>query len=814
MLSRPRVAGWILFWAGFALVGTGFVVESMWTGMPWGPLATLAKVALVAWILTYGLRRLFRCHVATAAAGVWLAALAYYGGLAPMLAVLLVAAAAMALGSLIVPKAWEGRAPLSVLAGLALISGIIGWLLPYQVHGHAVYLLALLLICVVRWRAMADILRPLPRAWSDVVGGAPRMALLAVMVVGVVSTCAWVPTIHYDDLAYHLGLPYQLDTLGYYRMDVGSRLWAVSAWAGDIVQGMAFVTAGADARGAVDALWLVLAVAGMWKLCEVLELNPGMRWLAVAIYASMPLTAGTLTGMQTEGPTAAVAVGAALLIAQTSVPDRRRLLTTALLFGLLLGLKVSNLMTIGPLGLWMLLRWWRDLPWRFAPVAAVCALAIAGSSYFYAYILTGNPTLPIFNGYFHSTYYAFANFHDDRWDTGLPWNILWKLVFDASDYAEASSGVAGFTLLALLGSLLVAITNRRARPLALVAALAFALPLTQIQYLRYAHPAMVLLVPAMLRGVPAGAGEWRYPRAAMVALVLLVLGNLAFVPNGDWQLRQGVLRQLTDKGATSVIDTYAPTRHLAEIIRRHYGDQARTLLVGDDYPFAAELAGNAFVVNWYDQQLAVQVDKARVDASGKTWLALFERTGVNLLILRDTDLTPALDAAIRQDRGVRVYKDGAFELWKLNPGIDGNAEPAPANAVIIGFDMASAPPHATLVHADVRLHCKVTDIPIVIGWNLAQAGGKSWTRYEWAKCLPTGMAEASLDVALPGRVTGFVVKAAPARPADLGLQLASAKASLRRDFAAERDLAKRFGNPVDMVKEWNHARLLARRAKR
>ena len=65
---------------------------------------------------------------ALALALLWLGGLAVFGGPMPVLAVAVLAAAAVALGSLLLPG------PISLPLGLALIAGLLGWLLPLQIR--------------------------------------------------------------------------------------------------------------------------------------------------------------------------------------------------------------------------------------------------------------------------------------------------------------------------------------------------------------------------------------------------------------------------------------------------------------------------------------------------------------------------------------------------------------------------------------------------------------------------------------------------------------------------------------------------------
>ncbi|WP_147292969.1 hypothetical protein [Dyella psychrodurans] len=800
-LIFSRFASQFFFWTGFLLVACGFLFLRTWVSIPYLATGFLIGLALVSLVFACGLRFLLKCRLATGLAMCWIFALACFVGIAALISVLLIALAAMGIGSLVVSTTYKIPAPLTVLVGLAFIAGIAGWLLPFPIHTRATYILVLIGISLYRWPAIVATIRPLLRSWTGAVDGAPWMASVAVTTIGVVSTCAWIPTIHFDDLAYHLGLPYQLETLSYYRMDAGSQLWAVAPWAGDVIQGIAQLVAGAEARGAVDVLWLMLTTVMLWKLGEALELGPSSRWLIVALYASAPLTADTLTGMQTEGPTAAVVVALAWLIQRTTLPDRRCMLGAALLFGLLIGLKTSNFLAAGPLALWLLWRWRGHLPWRMAFTATLLALAVAGSSYSFGYLLTGNPVLPLFNGHFHSPYYLSVNFRDTTYQTGLHAYTLWDLIFHTSHFSEGFDGSIGFTPLALLGSMLIAITAPRARPLALVAIAAFVLPLVEIQYVRYTQPAIALLTPVMLCGAPPMVRKQRGATSVSVAFFLLILVNLAFVANGSWQLRDGVLADLLVHGRAFVISTYAPIRQLADIIRRNYGSSARTLLVDRRYPYAAELAGTAFVTSWYDNELVRLAWKANDDPQGEQWLRVFDRTGANLAIVHKDDHRPALDAALEKSHGVAISSVGDFELWTLHREHVGTAAPASPHVVIAKIDSLPLPTNTILLNATLELRCAVTGVPIVIGWYVVQEGDLPWANYESILCGPSGLADASLETSKPSKAIGLTITAVPSHSGDPHLSLVHATASARNDLMAERDLAAQWrGHFMDWIR--------------
>lgn len=809
---NTRSISWMLFVAGFLLAAIGFVVNSMWRELPLDAVAQMLGVALGCLLIAWIVKRLLRCTLATAAATVWLFALVYYTGWSALAAVSLVAVAALALGSMLVRGDMEARAPLSILVGLALLCGLDGWLLPYPIHYQATYLVVLLLVIALRWRAVVELIRPVSMSWRSAVNAAPAAAVLTVMVLGSVSMFAWAPTIHNDDLAYHLGLPTQLQHLGYYTMAARSDVWAVSAWAADVLQGIVRLLSDTDARGSVDMLWLLLAACLMWKLGRQLGMRPWLCWMLVALYASLPTTASTLGGMQTEGPTTAVIVGLALLIEGSPRATRRLLLIVAILFGMLLSLKVINLTAAGPLGLWLLWKWRKSLSWRVVPLALLAFLVIGGSSYFFAYVLTGNPVLPVFNQLFHSTYYHFGKFDNTTWDTGLHWNICWNMVFHTSKYQEGYDGAAGFVLIALLGALVAALLDRRTRPLALAGVVAFALPLTQTQYLRYATPALGLLMPAMLASTRLGDIDVRHVRAIAILLVTLLLANFAFVPNVDWQVRSGMFGELLAHGRTAVVDQLAPEVKVAQFVDDTYGDDASVLVVSQKDCFGAPFGGRALVRCWYDPELDQLSDKADSDASGGAWMHVFDYTGANLLVLRSEDETSALTTAIRNYAGQRVYTVGGVELWALHRSVAGVSVPAPPKAVMVKFDTSSALPGPTMVDADVELSCTPSKTPIVLGWVAKDAHGAQVAQYHWATCKHSGHARDVVQMKVLGKLMALTVSAAPAYGQDLGLVLDSADASWRKDLIATRDLGRQWrNNPIVVIKKWNRARLAARR---
>jgi hypothetical protein len=795
MPSMPRrfLVSPALYWLGFVLLAAGFLVNGLWRGIASGPTLFLGELLLASLVLAFVLCRLLRCRMATASLLIWLLALVYFAGFASCLAVLLIALAAMALGSLLVSGDTPARGSLCVMAGLALLCGIDGWLLPFFVHFRAVYVVALLIVVFSRWRAIVPMLRALPERWSGAVAAAPGTAVFALLAIGAVSTYAWLPTLDFDSLAYHLNLPSQLVANGYYQMNAATNVWALAPWAGDVLQAIAWVMGGVEARGVVDMLWTGLSLVLIWSLSEELGLHGRLRWLAVALYVSVPMIAATLGSMQTEGPTAAVLAALALVIQHARVPGRRDLLLAAVLFGLLLAFKVSNLMFAGPLVLWLLWRWRGRFPWRALPVAILFALVLAGSSYLYAWMLTGNPVLPVFNGIFHSPYFAPVNFRDSHWYKGFHWDIIWRVVFHSSDYVEGGDATPTMVLIALAGSLLVALSRPASRALALVAIAALLLPLHEIQYSRYAAPSLALLIPAMLCGLPSFDAAREQSRLVPAALCALVLLSLAYVSGVSWQATNGAVRLRVFGGQSAVINQFAPERQLVQVVDDRYGETARVLILDSAKPFAAEFAGKAFALSWYDPQLSRWAQNADADRTGQAWIKVVKRTGANLLVTtRNTTSGPLLAAIAKMDGSV-ISEVGNSLLWRIDTGDSASSASPVPNGVSATFDTTTGPPAQTLVDASVTLHCD-PDIAsgqhIVVSWGAGQQDHRARAKFGWEFCLQNSTMQTSIHEALRYRVTSLQMQAHRSPDPSPGLVVTDSHVSLRRDLTAERDLSE------------------------
>jgi len=644
----------LLLWAGMAACVAGLVAHRLWDALPFPRFFEHVLLAGLALLAARPLQRWLHWSRPAALGAVWLLALTVFAGPMPMLAVGLLAASAVAFGSLVMPG------PIALPLGLAIIAGTLGWSLSLPIHHRALYAVAGIALIVWRRRAIVEACRDTWRHFDDAARAAPRAATAAILLLGLASTGAWLPTMQYDDVAYHLGLPWQLQDTARYAMDATLQVWALAPWGSDVLHGVAQVLAGGEARGTLDALWLALAAAAVFALTSALGGDPRRCWWAVALLGSLPISMNLVGGMQTELPAMALLPLLAWGIVRAGDDSSPRMwLAVAIVFAALCGLKLMHAVVALPVIGWAVWRHRAHLAWRWLPPALLVAIAIGGSSYFHAWTIAGNPFLPLFNGLFRSPYFPTSDFNDPRWHAGLDPGVLWRIGFDTDQYYEAFDGGFGFVLIALGGIWLLALRDPRTRAVALVAALGILLPLLPLQYARYLQPALALMIPALVVAYPQCRGGG-------VAFWALCVLNLAFATNANWMLRTGALkRTIFEAGsAMPLFERYLPERALAARLRAA-GDERTVLLLPGSSIALAELGQRGRNLLWYSPRWQAAGLHADADPSGQAWARLLHGNRISHVFLRPATLTAAQRAGLQRSGAVLAASAGEAQWWRI-----------------------------------------------------------------------------------------------------------------------------------------------------
>jgi hypothetical protein len=668
-LLRGPWPGRSLTLAGIAFLVTGLVSSGILHTIDGRVLtrdSTILAIVLALGIVAYALTRI---RLATALLGVQVLLLLRFAGAAPVLAVAVLGACAYIIGHRVLGRCAGGSAVMPVVTGMAILIGLIGWLLPFPVHRFSTYGVVAVVILMLGRRQLLTALRRGSHRWRVAVAAAPRWAAFAMLAVGVLAMNLWVPTLQYDDMAYHMLLPQQLWQLHYYRMDAASQVWALAPWASDVWHAAVMILGDGAPRGAANAFWFSLTGVAAWNIGRIVGLNPSLRWIVIALLATQPLLAGLASSMQAETALTALVMTATLLTAiLVKRPDRRTFAAFVVTSGLLVGIKATQALIVLPLLAVIVARLGPAKSLRLAGPWLPVALLVAGPSYFYAWRLAGNPLLPLFNGYFQSPFAALSNFDDARWHAGMHAGTIWDVVFHTERYIEGqAAGAAGFSTLGLAGALVASLARRQVRWLALALVVSLLATFAAIQYVRYIVPLQAALIPFAVLGWQACL----FGRMGNIALACLAALNALFVPTSSYELRGNLawrnfdaIGRSREEVSTGLDRQFVPEKTFARQLKMASDDGYSVFLSDPGRPFIAPFGGRAFTLAWYDNAVFQQAGAWNADATGAAWLAFFGRTGMTHVVT-GAKTAPAIFEALRQARSIQMYSAGGMSLWRL-----------------------------------------------------------------------------------------------------------------------------------------------------
>lgn len=805
---------------GGLLAGVGAVIAGVATAGfdAVGMLPRIVDGAAIAGVAaTIGVigRRLTGWPSATAAlVGALGAAALAFEGFAGTAAGLLVLAGGLAAGTLL-PRARAVDPLVRWVAGVGLIAAVLGWLLPWPVHRPSVWAAALMVLIGWRWAAMRSDLRRVRDGFLPLLEQAPLASLAWALVCITAGAPAWLPINNPDDLAYHLTIGQELLRYGQGRLDIGAQAWALAPWSSDLVHALDSLLAGRDSTGVLNTAWLLGTGLLIVRLGVALGLRAGHAWLASALYVSLPLTSFLAGSMQTEGPTAAALVALAIVVGFDPAPRTARMAPIAALAGFLVGMKISNALLLVPIAIWWLATWWRSMPWRALIPAVLLGAFAGGSSYFYGFALTGNPVVPMFNAQFRTPWFPAQNFEDATWQTGVPWDVAWRVVFDTGEYFEGKPGAAGIVLVLLAGGLVLAFATQRTRALSLVATAGVVLVFVQVQYLRYLHPALALWLPAVTAALllpPVHGTRAQWPSAVLWAAVLV---QLALVGKSGWMLQQGALRTLLLEGRDAVSDRFVPERALLQRWQTELQETDRVLLPDPLRSFTSLLPGRAVGTAWFTPLMA-RIRTAGDAANPDTWGAVVERAGANHVLVHDLSSQPGLREFLAERSAVRLDSNGAAELYRLaqdraSSTTQADDDTAKVNASLqtaqesatgaaqrrSELELPIARRHPVLGQVVLQIACNAPGEPVAVGWSLPVPDAPPVSHWEWVSCASGGLATAAVQFRAAAGAQPLV---ATVRAAQTGSAMTVAiqqhRLDLRRDFHAQTALA-------DWVARWH-----------
>jgi hypothetical protein len=456
---------------------------------------------------------------------------------------------------------------------------------------------------------------------------------------------AFMPEVGHDALVAHLFIPAHLLHRQQWGFDVGMYVWAVIPAFGDWIYSILYLLGGESSARLIN-VWYIFVITYLIQAFIRWIGTPGQSgalW-APLIFISSPLVFAEgnslfIDSIWTAYILAGLLVFSKVVIPYSSSPESKtqNLIIGAIFFGTALATKVLTLIFFPILFIILLVSYknWihskADI--KLFVFAVLILVAVSCSAYIYAWYVTGNPVFPFYNKVFNSPLYPPENFIDSRWNKGISWDFLYRVIFRSGDYLEAMPGVAGFQWLSIFLPSLAAlffIKNKRVIYIAVVAFASIAICFYSTAYLRYVFPAFALLCGICGIGIHfiSNMGKWQQLIITFIGFATLVL-NALFFPAGLSVYEDFPLQTIVGDGNKErYLLNRLPLRRAVSLVNELNIDKTPVAIFAT--PQAAGISSDALYVNWYNTTWGPEVRKISSASSAAELLIL---KNINFVII-------------------------------------------------------------------------------------------------------------------------------------------------------------------------------------
>lgn len=528
----------------------------------------------------------------------------------------------------------------SLVLGFTLWLLIFGGLIHWPINYRVVYvgLLVLPVIAIVtqpQWRTDWLAFRALAISLNSQVSRLPYLLLvLAGALVGYAAMHIFVPTVMWDDNAYHLSYWTQLRYHHKLLFDVEAQIWSVAPFAGDLFHSIISLMAGTDSKSSYNLILLIGLLGIFWQFTGRLLNNYGDRLLLLMLFFSTPMLCNLLLGLQTD-LLLALLTTVGLYQASGEKLHWLDVLSVACISALCAATKLPAMLIGVSLLLVLFINLWRQrysivwpsrALWLKTLVVLIACAVVALQSYAIAYAITGNPVFPLYNGIFASSYAPANNMADLRYSPDVGWGAWQGFFFETGKYFEGLHFVAGFQyyLLFPLGVFCVLVSRQNWRYASLlVPIIGYAIPMFfAVHYWRYFFA--ILPVASLLIGYLLAITYGNKMLSGLVlrlSLAAVLMLNILFLPGISGYAGVGPGMFISSTNRAWVIERSAPEQIANDWLNQQSVD-AR-VLIDYDRPYGATLAGKPYYNLSYSpqhrQEISAWKSKADVTASLNTW---------------------------------------------------------------------------------------------------------------------------------------------------------------------------------------------------
>jgi len=612
------------------LLSTLFVIAGMlYSGnslsSPWhdGNYKTLATWLIGGSFVFISIRKIKPEFSATLAASLVLILLLMGSGISAAVSCLLFLAAIFLLGRWTLIKLFHTTDNLSWMAagviGLTIYLVIIGTMIHFPVNYAYTYLFILVIpfYLTLAQKKSRDLIRGDINntfvAINHALSSVSYWQLCGTLIfVGFIGSYAFLPSVTADDNSYHLAMWAQLQAHHQYLFDVTTQIWYAAPFTLDMLHGAISIMAMQDARGPINIFILSFLMLAVLKLSSLVTQNNNYKLLILVLFISTPMVINLILGLQTELLLALLTSSGVCIACNSKITYIEKCLLLVLVCSILISIKLPAGIIAVSLFACFLWSEWQPLSifkqlsfkqWLSVALLIVIGCAVALHAYINAYLITGNPTFPLYNAIFKSPFYAPTNFKDTTFTKGASLDAYLGFFFNSSKYFESLNFIAGFQYLILpvLGALYL-LTFKRHKQLAylLIPTVVFGgIMFSMMQYWRYMFPILPLasvLAGAMFMPFGNQIKSKVFGKLSDGIFICYLLLNIIYLPGVCWFLNSNPLESISEQQKLETAKKYNN-----EYVLNHYMNKmhpGENVLFDMTRPSGAMLLGKPFYPSW------------------------------------------------------------------------------------------------------------------------------------------------------------------------------------------------------------------------
>lgn len=453
---------------------------------------------------------------------------------------------------------------------------------------------------------------------------------------------AFMPETGYDALAMHLFVPGHMLHRFKWSFDVDTYAFAVMPMLTDWLYSIVYILGGETSARLLNVIFILLCTKLITEIINYVARGDGSLWGAL-FFLTCPLTFAIGSSLFIDS-LLCLFVLSAVYIMLMLINNNQIKISNIIVIGLLLSFIVST-KSVGIINMSVIIAFVFLYKHKFLyqyksgnlTIIILILLAIGLIPYINAFLISGNPVFPFYNGIFKSIYYIPSNFDNPLFKSGISYRTLYDITFNSGKFLESGPGASGFTLIFILIPSIVFLIlkkNKNALLLGLCGLLMFILIFQFQSYLRYVFPVYAIFF--IFIGISLSELKINSPllyNYSVLILILSLLLNLMFINTAANYKNFPIEILINKESKASYIKETIPIKTAVEYINS-LTTEAPVLVMSN--PNVAGLKVDALYPIWYNVKLQFKMIEAKTP---EKMIELIKDYGVSLIIL-DTSWEP------------------------------------------------------------------------------------------------------------------------------------------------------------------------------